>query len=54
MLRQSSPIERVLTYATFLAISLAVHMVVILSDGAPPEHSAAPPSPAVERGGNQR
>lgn len=30
MLRQSSPVERVLTYATFLALSVALHMVAIL------------------------
>tara|TARA_B100000965_G_C19240330_1_gene604105 strand:- start:437 stop:631 length:195 start_codon:yes stop_codon:yes gene_type:complete len=30
VLRQNSPVERVLTYATFLSLSLAVHMIVIL------------------------
>lgn len=33
MLRHTSPVERVLTYATFLAISLAIHMLVILGEG---------------------
>lgn len=52
MLRQGSPVERVLTYATFLAISLAIHMVVILGDRKPAEHSAAPPPVTrTERGG---
>ena len=52
MLRHDSPVERVLTYATFFAISLAIHMVVILGDRKVPERSEAPP-PAVEtpRGG---
>lgn len=42
MLRRSSPIERVLTYAIFLAVSLAIHMVLILGPGG---RSAADPEP---------
>ena len=34
MLRRASSVETVLTYATFLAISIAIHLVVIL--GRPP------------------
>jgi hypothetical protein len=30
MLRYSSPVERVLTYATFLTLSIALHMIVVL------------------------
>ena len=40
MLRHSSPLERVLTYATFLTLSLAVHMIVVL--GTRPEAGASP------------
>lgn len=35
MLRRASPVETVLTYATFLALSIAVHMVIILGTRAP-------------------
>ena len=42
MLRHSSPIETVLTYATFFAISLAVHMVVILGSRPDPEPRPRP------------
>lgn len=34
MLRRASAVETVLTYATFLAISIAIHLVIIL--GRPP------------------
>ncbi|MGE0709584.1 MAG: hypothetical protein AB7N76_20995 [Planctomycetota bacterium] len=41
MLRHSSPVERVLTYATFLSLSLALHMVAVLGTRAP----QSPPAP---------
>ena len=42
MLRRSSPVAQVLTYATFFAISLAIHMVVILGND-DRESAARPP-----------
>lgn len=51
MLRRNSPVTQVLTYATFFAISLAIHMVVILRDDG--HESAARPAPTQPQGGRR-
>jgi len=52
MVRHTSPIEHVLTYATFFALSLAVHMVVILGTRPRTDDAAtaAPPAASSEDG----
>jgi hypothetical protein len=50
VLRRSSPIEQVLTYATFFAISLAIHMVVILGDRSGPQQAERPTPTATAPG----
>lgn len=50
MLRQSSSVGRVLTYATFFALSLAIHMLVILGDRHDSAPIAPPPSQATSTG----
>lgn len=46
-MRDRSPVETVLTYATFMALSLALHIVVILGNRPLIERGDAPASRGV-------
>ena len=45
-MRTTSAVSQVMTYATFLSLSLAIHMVVILGSRSRPR--PAPPAPELE------
>lgn len=46
-MRAHSPLQTILTYATFFALSLAIHVVAILGNRPLPEASADGPAAAV-------
>lgn len=48
-MRHRSPVETVLTYATFMALSLALHIAVILGNRPLDLESTAGAEPTVER-----
>ena len=42
MLRHGNPAESVLVYATFFALSIAVHLIIILGTRTPPTDATTP------------